>query len=212
MTAPPRPKVVLLGDSIRLGYETAVRLALEPDCEVWAPSQNGQHSANQVAHIQPWILDPQPALVHLNTGLHDVKVFQPGGECQIPLCAYRENLLRLIDAVRTAARAELILATTTPINEQAHNAGKEFDRFNAHIMTLNAVVRDLAQSGGIALNDLHAFAREQLLDELLPDGVHFTPEGYRRLGERVATVIRERLDFLANRTPTPDYDVPSLVE
>jgi lysophospholipase L1-like esterase len=185
--------VVLVGDSIRLGYQETVKAHLVGFGGVAAPTENGGDSGKVLAHLDRWVIDWKPDVVHLNCGLHDVKddPSQPG--LQVPLEEYRENLEAIFRRLRDETAATLIWATTTPVIEARHQRAKPFARRNADIDRCNAAAREAAGAiGGIAINDLNAFLRDEPLEELMmEDGVHFTAEGYRRLGQRVAKVIQE---------------------
>ena len=65
--------VVLIGDSIRMGYQDHVVSQLAGRAEVWAPEENGGDSRNVLAHLDQWVFVRQPDLVHVNCGLHDLK-------------------------------------------------------------------------------------------------------------------------------------------
>jgi isoamyl acetate esterase len=71
--------VILIGDSIRLGYQDVVRQKLAGTAEVWGPAENGGGSRNVLRHLDSWALEKTPAVAHLNCGLHDVK--QEFGHC-----------------------------------------------------------------------------------------------------------------------------------
>ena len=66
-------KVILIGDSIRMGYQPTVQQALLNQAHVWVPQENGGTSTNVLAHLDEWILSHRPDIVHLNCGLHDLK-------------------------------------------------------------------------------------------------------------------------------------------
>ena len=66
-------KVILIGDSIRMGYQALVAEQLDGQGEVWGPQQNGGDSRNVLAHLEEWVLDQDAALLHMNCGLHDLK-------------------------------------------------------------------------------------------------------------------------------------------
>ena len=68
-----RPKVILIGDSIRMGYQEVVWHELSDIADVWAPMENGGNSENVLNHMETWVLSRTPDIVHLNCGLHDIK-------------------------------------------------------------------------------------------------------------------------------------------
>ena len=60
------PRVVLVGDSIRLGYAPRVAERLAGKAVVISPAENGGDSANVLAHLDEWVLRQKPDVIHLN--------------------------------------------------------------------------------------------------------------------------------------------------
>ena len=188
------PRVVLLGDSIRMGYQEIVRRELAESVELWAPSENGGNSEKVRDHLQAWIVDQAPDLVHLNCGLHDIKTPSGATAKAVGIGAYRYNLERILRTL-IAAGARVVWASTTPVNYAWHHANKDFDRYEADVRAYNEVAAEVAASHGVPVNDLHAIIMEAGRDILLlPDGVHFSERGYELLGQAVAATIRGNLD------------------
>src|SRR5262245_32514961 len=94
------PKVVLIGDSIRIGYAPVVAKKLAGRAEVISPEPNGGDSANVLKNLEVWVVKAKPALVHVNCGLHDLKKAKKDGSYQVPLDAYDKNLRELITRLR----------------------------------------------------------------------------------------------------------------
>ena len=65
--------IVLIGDSIRMGYQEKVREQLADWAYVWVPEENGGTSENILAHLDKWVLSRRADVVHINCGLHDIK-------------------------------------------------------------------------------------------------------------------------------------------
>ena len=84
--------IILLGDSIRLGYQDIVRVELAEWAEIWAPEENGRDSRNILAHLDDWVIARAPDLVHLNCGLHDLKREFNATINQVPLDEYAANV------------------------------------------------------------------------------------------------------------------------
>ena len=183
--------VILIGDSIRIGYQETVRRELTGLAEIWSPEDNGRDSRNVLAHLDDWAIMRAPALVHLNCGLHDLKMEFGATTHQVPLCEYAANLRLILTRLRHETRAQLIWATTTPVNEKWHHANKEFDRFEADVAAYNRTAAMIARALTVPIDDLNAvvtqFGRDALL---LPDGVHYQPEGYELLGKAVAGFLK----------------------
>ncbi|MBN2004000.1 MAG: SGNH/GDSL hydrolase family protein [Anaerolineae bacterium] len=182
--------VILIGDSIRMGYQAVVQQQLAGLADVWGPEMNGGDSRKVLNYLDDWVLIRRPDVVHLNCGLHDIKTPFGSDDCAIPLPQYRANLCEILTRIRRSA-ADIIWATTTPVNDAWHHANKDFDRFEADVDAYNAVAVAVAHEFEVPINDLHAVIVAAGRDALLlPDGVHFSEAGYTLLGETVAHAIR----------------------
>ena len=180
--------LVLIGDSIRMGYQATVRERLA-SVDIWSPEANGGDSANVLAHLDEWVAAHSPQVVHLNCGLHDIKKPFDSGRAQVGLDEYRRHLREIFDRILSTG-ARLVWASTTPVDEDLHHRNKGFDRFTADVDAYNSVALDLATAEDVPVNDLHAVIesadRTHLLQE---DGVHVSEEGSRLLGDAVAEFV-----------------------
>src|ERR1051325_2358326 len=132
--APKMKQVVLIGDSIRGGYQKVVIKELADVALVWSPESNCRHTVEVLVNLHPWILQRQPDLVHINCGLHDLKtIVYDGRDTIVPLEYYRHNVHQILRTLLAHTKAKVIWATTTPINErnarQAHAEVKDFARY-----------------------------------------------------------------------------------
>lgn len=191
-------RIVLVGDSIRMGYEPVVRELLAGRAEVWGPAENCGPSARVLANLQAWALSRRPDVVHLNCGLHDIKrPPNPGpgtgrGAPATPLARYAENVRQMLSALQGLSRTRVIWASTTPVHEGRHRSNPEFWRREADVVEYNRAAAAAAGSLGVEVHDLFALVMASGRDRLLkPDGVHYTPEGCRLLAERVAVRVME---------------------
>ncbi len=189
--------VILIGDSIRLGYQDTVRSELGKPAGVWAPEENGGNSRNVLAHLEEWAIARRPDLVHLNCGLHDVRKEFGKTESSVPIGEYENNVRQILGLLRSRTQAVVIWAATTPVNERWHHERKGFDRFEADVNAYNAVALRVASELGVLVNDLFAVGEVAArAGELSEDGVHFHAGGYERLGKAVAQCIRKALPEL----------------
>jgi lysophospholipase L1-like esterase len=182
-----RPALVLIGDSIRMGYQDDVARELAGRAEVWAPEPNGGNSRNVLAHLDEWVLSRKPDLVYVNCGLHDLKrAF--GEACSVPFDEYGDNVRRILMQLQGELPG-VIWATITPVDENLHHQNKGFDRFEADVDAYNEAARAVAVDLGVPIDDLFAVVEEVGKTRLLTqDGVHFTEEGSRILGRAVASI------------------------
>ena len=85
------PVVVLIGDSIRMGYAPVVAEKLKGVAEVVSAAENGGDSGNVLKNLDAWAIAPKPAVIHFNAGLHDLKADKKTGAHQVELDAYRNG-------------------------------------------------------------------------------------------------------------------------
>ena len=191
MSVDARPlRVALVGDSIRMGAEPVVRARLPAAWRVWSPAENGESSHKLRAQLDAWLPAGAFDLIHLNCGLHDLRR-DPGRDRPVATPDEYAGNLRAIFTALADRGATVIWATTTPIDEAVHNAAKASRRYAADVSAYNRIAVELAQAAGFRINDLHAaLSQAPLGDLLLPDGVHFTADGYARIGTLVADALR----------------------
>ena len=188
------PTVILIGDSIRMGYQGAVAGELEGVAEVWGPEQNGGNSANVLSHLDDWALGRAAAVIHVNCGLHDLRKDFGVERHAIEPEEYEQNVRQILGRLKEKFGGQVVWATTTPVNEQWHHATKGFDRFAADVDEYNRIASGIAGELGIPLDDLFSVVMGAGRDGLLrDDGVHFSEEGSALLGKAVADFVRPYL-------------------
>jgi hypothetical protein len=129
------PKVVLAGDSIRLGYAPLVAKRLAGKAVVVSAEENGGDSGNLLAHLDEWIVREKPDIVHWNAGLHDLKSSRQTRTHQVELPQYAANLGRIVERIRKETSAILIFAATTPIVDERHaRRSVDFDRLESDVL------------------------------------------------------------------------------
>ena len=183
-------KVVLIGDSIRMGYQPLVAKKC-PATDVWGPAQNCRHSLWALDHFQEWVADQEPDLLHVNFGIHDVSL-QPDGEHQILLPQYRLCLRRFITKVKELGKTRMIWATTTPLYapEPEKPMAQWRIREQAEIKEYNSAALEIVKSEGLPINDLHdIIVRSDFTKCLTEDGCHMTEFGNEVLSDAVVKAI-----------------------
>jgi hypothetical protein len=182
------PRVLLIGDSISIGYTVTVQKALAGQANVHRIPENGADTTNGLKKIESWLGGSHWDVIHFNWGLHDLKVTAEG-ERQVPVAAYEKNLAALVERLKTTG-ARLIWATTTPVPEGKQSPVRE----SSDVPRYNAAARRLMESQGIVTNDLYAAALPRLAEIQLPLNVHFNNAGWQALGSEVAAAIRAALN------------------
>ena len=183
-------KVVLIGDSIRMGYQPLVAEKCRA-ADVWGPAQNCRHSLWALDHFQEWVAAREPDLIHVNFGIHDASL-QPDGEHQILPPQYRLCLQRFIAKVRELEKTKMIWATTTPLyaSEPEKPMAQWSIRKQAEIEEYNAAALEIVQREGLPVNDLHdVIVRNDFTKCLGEDGCHMTEFGNEVLSDAVVEAI-----------------------
>lgn len=180
---PGLPRVLLIGDSISIGYTVTVRKELAGKANVHRIPENGADTANGLKKIDEWLGDSHWDVIHFNWGLHDLKVTPDGGR-QVPIEVYEKNLEALVARLKKTG-AKLIWAGTTPVPEGKQNPPREA----ADAARYNAAAKRVMDANGIAIDDLNAAALPRLSEIQLPGNVHFNSAGWELLGHQVANAI-----------------------
>jgi len=195
---PGLPKVVLLGDSIRHGYAPLVEKLLAGKAIIISPKANGGDSANTLKNLEAWAIREQPAVVHFNCGIHDVKKSKKTGEHQVPPQQYEANLQRIVEQLRKQTKATVVFATTTPILDDRAAKSRvkaDYELLEASALEYNRIAARVMKELNVPVNDVRtvmpdAATREKLLGA---DGIHFTQEGREKLAGAVADAINRQL-------------------
>ena len=183
-------RILLIGDSIRLGYQPHVRrLLLGEQMEVLGPEENCETSSKVVTHVNRWIESTKPDLVHFNCGLHDLRINPGDSAPQTSLTQYVSNLRTIFQVLRDHASGPHIWATSTPVVDARHNLARQSTRHAADVLAYNQASLAVASELGSFVHDLHGKVSASPVELIGTDGVHFTEQGYRWLGEEVARCV-----------------------
>lgn len=200
----PLPKIVLVGDSIRMGYAPLVAKRLEGKAVVVSAKANGGDSGNVLKNLDDWVIGEKPDVVHFNCGLHDLKLSKKTKQHQVEPAEYEKNLKRIVERIRKETGAALVFATTTPIHDQRHaQRGGDFDRVEADVQKYNATALAVMKEAGVVVHDLHWAVEQGGVDKMLgPDGTHYPAAANERLAEAVADCLLRQL-IVQRSQPAP---------
>jgi lysophospholipase L1-like esterase len=187
----PLPTIVLVGDSIRMGYAPIVTEMLRDKAKVVAAKGNGGDSTRVISNLDEWVIAHRPDVVHFNCGLHDLKISRKTNTAQVPIDEYEKNLRTIVDRIQKETKARLIFATTTPIRDELHAKRKgDFDRKEENVKKYNEVALKVMKEKGVEIDDLHAVVTKAGVDKVQrTDGTHYTPEGSKTLAEAVVKSV-----------------------
>ncbi len=186
--------VLLIGDSIRMGYAPLVQEALRGRAKVVWPAENCEDSAKILQHWPEWVEAVKPDVLHINCGLHDIKSNRQTGTAQVEAEQYRRNLVAITQKVRQTGGPRLIWATTTPVIDEWHNGRLDFDRHDEDVRAYNRIARTLMQEYGVPVNDLYTLVKKEDPETVFrKDGVHLTETGSRLLADAVVLYVNSAL-------------------
>ena len=192
--------LLLLGDSIRVGYCNFVKEKLAGQVNVFFPGENCRFAQYTLRELDRWVAEcPKIDVVHWNNGLWDCAHLGLTGtgddgeaagttmkpahvnsdyrydeEPLTPPDVYGYMLQRVITRIRQLCpRSEIVFATNTPVIEE--DAPNIF-RTNAEIEQYNEIARKVMNKNNIRINELGAFA-QTLGKEYRRDWVHYNDAG-----------------------------------
>lgn len=201
------PQLLLIGDSISIGYTASLTESLQDVARVVRPlnedgtPENAEGTRHGLQRLTAWLETfPASDVVVFNFGLHDMKwelvESQPLGderesavrERQTDPERYRTALEQIADSL-LATEAKLLFVCTTPVPTGTGNPVRR----PGDPLIYNGLAQRVMAARGIEVLDLWALAAEHPQWQR-PKNVHFTDEGYRQLGEAVAVAVRRSLE------------------
>ena len=195
-----KPKVLIIGDSISIGYTNDVAKLLADKAEVVRPRRekggiiNCGSSDMGIAGIDKWLGDTKWDVVHFNWGLWDIahrsedskaqgKRDKVNGKITAKPAEYEANLRKLVSKLKSTGAA-LIWASTSPVPDG------EVGRIRGDEVKYNAIAAKVMAENGIAVDDLYSYMLPKAKEFWVgPGNVHYTKEGSRYLAVRVAAMI-----------------------
>lgn len=176
--------VLLLGDSLRMGYEPVVRKRLKGKAGVFGPAENGRWAGYTLNSLRFWTDSfPTPDIIHWNNGLWDLgDDYQLGRPFSLPE-EYESALERMITVLnKLFPNAKIIMATTLPTDNPD----------SSDIEGYNEIMKKVAKKHNIPVNDMFPIVKGN--PALIgPDHIHLTTAGFEKIGSIVAAEIEKHL-------------------
>ncbi len=192
-------KVLLLGDSIRMGYDDMVKEMLDGEMEVcYDAEDNGRFAAYTLWQANQLFKHCGPFdVVHWNNGYWDMNVEAPMTEAVHPIEEYKRFLRRIVRFCREQG-AQVIFATTVPICEEGESqdntgTGARINYNNDWVKAYNEAAKDVMREENVKVNDLYELCMQREDRYKCEDMLHLTEEGYRECAKQVVACVREVL-------------------
>ena len=190
------PNVLIIGDSISIGYTLPTRVLLKGKVNLHRIPTNGGPTTKGVTEIEKWLGKRKWDLIHFNWGLHDLKYMgkdgtnlvpkEKGGIVQVPLSEYEKNLEKLVIGMKKSAK-QLVWRNTTPIPPGSKA------RYVGDSVKYNQVAARITKKHGVPTLDLYTPSKKNMKDWMKKADVHYHAHGSQALAERVAGDILKRL-------------------
>jgi hypothetical protein len=194
------PNVLIIGDSISIGYTPFVKSALRGKANVFHNQGNAQHTGNGLEKLDDWLGDTKWDVIHFNWGLWDLcyrnpEVINQGnrdkkeGTVTFTPEQYGSNLEKLVLRLKNTG-AKLIFATTTYVPEG------EVGRFENANIEYNKVALKIMKKYGVTVNYMSKISKEVYHKYAKGTGdVHYNMEGYSLLSIPVTEIIERKIQF-----------------
>lgn len=194
----PKTKILIIGDSISIGYTPFVKETLKDKAIVKHNQGNAQHTGTGLLKLDEWLGNTDWDIIQFNWGLWDLCYRHPDSKVQgnrnkingtITLSAeeYEKNLTELVNRLKQTD-AKLIFVSTSYVPEN------EAGRFAGDDIKYNTVAKKVMKKEGILVNDINATSK-QIHKEYGKgnDDVHYTEEGYKLLADEIVKFIQNEI-------------------
>lgn len=193
-----KPKVLIIGDSISIGYTPYVEQSLAGQVAVVHNAGNAQDTVNGLKNLESWLGDNKWDVISFNFGLWDLCYRRPGpitqenrdkvnGTIAVELDEYQKNL-QVIAARLKSTGAKIVFQNITVVPDQ------EPGRNSEDVGRYNRVAAEVMKRFDIPVNDL------QSVTAALPDAmresntdVHYAESGYAQIARSVLKSIQAEL-------------------
>ena len=191
------PRVLLIGDSISMGYTLQVRELLKGKANVHRPPTNCGPTIKGLAELEQWLKiggdEKKWDVIHFNWGLHDLKYIGTNGDGivpaksegsrqQVPPAAYQKNLRDLVTRLKKTG-ARLVWRNTTPVPAGARG------RVPGDSAKYNEIAAKIMKDEGVEIHDLYSFALKHTAKIQRKADVHYTAEGSMALAREVVKAL-----------------------
>ena len=195
-----KAKILIIGDSISIGYTPFVQENLENIADVSHNPGNAKHTGVGIDSVETWIGNTDWDIIHFNWGLWDLCYRHPesevygnrdkiNGKITFSLDEYGKNLDLIIKIIRKKSDAELVFVTTTyvPVDE----AG----RYKEDAIKYNDIAKKVMKANEVKINDIY--------EESISihnkygkgnDDVHYKKEGSEELGKLISKFLKQEIE------------------
>lgn len=193
-----KKKIMIIGDSMSLGYTPFVRNALADRAIVVHNPGNAQHTGTGLSKLHDWLGDEKWDIIQFNWGLWDLCYRSPNstetgqkdkinGAIEFTIDEYKSNLELLVKKL-LVTRARLIFVTTTYVPDG------EPGRFVGDDIKYNSAALEIMKKYDIPVNNIYKASKKIHAKEgLASNDVHYTEKGYKLLADKISTFLSKEI-------------------
>lgn len=193
-------KILIVGDSISLGYTPFVKDSLANEGVIVEHNNgNAQDSGYGLKNIGKWIKSGDYDIIQFNWGLWDLCYRHPDSKVQgnrdkvngtltYTLEEYEQHLEDIVKILEKETDAQLIFVTTTYVPKE------EVGRFPEDPQKYNEVAKKVMKRHSIPVNDI--FERSISIHKQYGQGVdnvHYWDDGYKELSKLIISYLKPYL-------------------
>lgn len=189
------PKILIIGDSISIGYTPFVEEYFSGKAIVSHNPGNAQHTGTGLKNIEEWVGNEMWDIIQFNWGLWDLcyrhsdsKVQgnrdKVNGKITYSLEEYKNNLDSIASILKNISSAKLIFVTTTYVPEN------EAGRFNEDAQKYNEAAKEIMKKHEILVHDI--YEQSKSIHKSYgkgTDDVHYTKKGYEKLAALISIFL-----------------------
>ncbi len=185
-----KPRILILGDSISIGYFPYVKDVLIDDATLVHNPGNAQHTGTGLEKLDFWLGEEKWNVIQFNWGLWDLcyrwadskeqgSRDKVKGKITFTPEEYETQLDSLARMLK-ATESKLIFITTSYVPEG------EAGRFAEDAIVYNDIAKKVMAKYSIQVNDIYESSKRiHALYATAPSNVHYTEEGYKNLSELI---------------------------
>ncbi len=154
---PKFPNVLLIGDSISIGYTVEVRKLLKGKADVYRIPTNARYTSFGLKNLDKWFGNRKWDIIHFNWGLWDICYRAKGlrdkinGKLTTAPEQYRKHLESIVIKLKKVS-TKLIWCSTTPVPKV------EEGRIQGDEVKYNKIAQEVMEKYNVQINDLYTHA------------------------------------------------------
>ena len=199
------PRVLIIGDSISIGYTPFVKEYYKDKAIVKHNPGNAGDTGRGLENIREWVGDEDWDIIQFNWGLWDLCYRHPAsklygnrdkvnGKITFSVDEYKVNLDSIVTIIKDISDAELIFVSTTYVPEN------EAGRYAKDVNKYNKAAKEVMNKHSVSVNDIY---KESISIHkkhgIGNDDVHYKEEGSKQLAELIIKYLNKELEQIQKK-------------